>query len=53
MSETNVMLSYNCIILMCLKCISLPVLSSPTFDKAHANGTHPGELVDGLKALVD
>lgn len=31
----------------------LPVLSSPTFNKTHANGTHPGELVDSLKALVD
>lgn len=32
---------------------SLPVLSSPAFDKAHANGTHPGELVHSLKPLVD
>jgi CII-binding regulator of phage lambda lysogenization HflD len=30
-----------------------PVLCSPAFDEAHAYGTHPGELVDGLEALVD
>lgn len=35
-------------------CDSLPpVLSSPAFDKAHADSAHPGELVNGLKALVD
>lgn len=33
-------------------CLS-PVLSSPAFDKAHANGAHPGELVHSLKPLVD
>lgn len=34
-------------------CDSLPpVLGSPAFDKAHADGAHPCELVDGLEALV-
>lgn len=31
----------------------LPVLGTPTFNKTHSNSTHPGELVDCLKALVD
>ena len=30
-----------------------PVLGSPAFDKAHANGAHAGQLVHGLEALVD
>lgn len=30
-----------------------PVFCSPAFDKAHADGAHPGELVDSFKALVD
>lgn len=30
-----------------------PVLGSPTLDEAHADGAHPGELVDGLEPLVD
>lgn len=30
-----------------------PVLRSPAFDEAHADGTHSGQLVDSLKALVD
>lgn len=29
-----------------------PVLCSPAFDEAHADGTHSGELVHRLKALV-
>lgn len=55
----TVMYSYYCncyiiiIFLICLKCIYLPVLSSPTLDKTHADGAHPGELVDGLEALVN
>lgn len=34
-------------------CQSSPVLSSPAFDKAHADGAHPGELVDSLEALIN
>lgn len=30
-----------------------PVLRSPAFNEAHADGTHSGQLVDRLKALVD
>lgn len=30
-----------------------PVFSPPAFDEAHANGAHPGQLVDRFKALVD
>lgn len=32
---------------------TLPVLRSPAFDKAHADGAHPGQLVNSLEALVD
>lgn len=32
---------------------SVPVLGSPALDETHADGAHPGELVDGLKALAD
>lgn len=30
-----------------------PVFSSPALDEAHADGAHPGELVDSLESLVD
>lgn len=29
-----------------------PVFCTPTLDKGDADGTHPGELVHGLKALA-
>lgn len=32
--------------------LSIPVLGSPAFDKTHANGAHPGQLIYSLKALV-
>lgn len=32
-------------------CLS-PVFGAPTFDKTHPDRAHPGELIDGLKALV-
>lgn len=35
------------------KHVCLPVLRPPTFHKAHSDGAHPGELVNGLKALID
>lgn len=31
----------------------IPVLRAPAFDKAHTDGAHSGELIDGLKALID
>lgn len=31
----------------------LPVLCSPTLHKTHADGAHPGELVNRLEALVN
>lgn len=33
--------------------LRVPVLGPPALDETHADGAHPGELVDGLKALVD
>ena len=32
-------------------CLS-PIFGAPAFDEAHSDGTHSGELIDGLKALV-
>lgn len=32
---------------------TLPVLGPPAFNKAHADGAHSGELIDGLEALID
>lgn len=31
----------------------VPVLSSPSFNKAHADSAHSGELIDRLEALID
>lgn len=33
--------------------VIIPVLGSPALHEAHANGAHAGELVHGLKALID
>lgn len=42
--------------LIAVRTFSVPVLlfnSWPHLDKAHSDGTHLGELVNGLKAVVD